>query len=68
MSLNFVKVGFHDKVTGLCAFEEQIPYQKYQGPTIVVRLQIATFTDLHILFSWQMRPVNRSKFLSDFQV
>ena len=33
-----MKVGFLDKVTGLWAFEEQIPYQKYQGPPIVVRL------------------------------
>ena len=33
----FVKVGFPDKVTGLRAFEGQMPYQKYQGPPIVVR-------------------------------
>jgi hypothetical protein len=26
-----------DKVTGLGAFEEHLPYQKYQGPAIVVR-------------------------------
>ena len=26
-----------DKVTGLRAFEEHLPYQKYQGPPIVVR-------------------------------
>ena len=46
-SLNFVKVGFPDKMTGLWAFEGQMPYQKYQGPPIVVRLQswiIAFFT------------------------
>ena len=34
----FVKVGFPDKVTGLWAFERQMPFQKYQGPPIVVRL------------------------------
>ena len=34
----FVKAGFLDKVTGLWAFEEQIPYPKYQWPTIVIRL------------------------------
>ena len=32
----FVKVGFPDKVTGLWAFEGQIPYQKFQGPPIKV--------------------------------
>ena len=37
MSLNFVKVAFPDKVTGLWAFEVRMPYQKYQGPAIVVR-------------------------------
>ena len=33
----FVKVGFHDKVAGFWAFEEQMPYQKYQRPPISVR-------------------------------
>ena len=33
----FVEVGFPDKVTGLRAFETHLPYQKYQGPPIVVR-------------------------------
>ena len=33
----FVKVWFHDKVTGLWAFEVPLPYQKYQRPPIVVR-------------------------------
>ena len=37
MSLNFCKVGFPDKLTGLWAFEEHLSYQKYQGPPIVVR-------------------------------
>ena len=36
MSLNFCKVGFPDKVTGLWAFEEHLSYQKYQGPPRVV--------------------------------
>ena len=36
----FVKVGFTDKVTGLWGFEGQMPYQKYQGPPIVVRLSL----------------------------
>ena len=34
----FVKVGFHDKVTGLWAFEVQVPHQNYQQPPIVVKL------------------------------
>ena len=33
------KARFSDKVTGLWAFETQMPFQKYQGPPIVVRLQ-----------------------------
>ena len=33
----FVKVGFHDKGTGFGAFEEQMPYQKYQQPPILVK-------------------------------
>ena len=37
MSLNIVKVGFHDKVPGLWAFEAQMPFQKYQRPPIVFR-------------------------------
>ena len=32
-----VKVGFPDKVAGLWAFDTQMPFQKYQGPPIVVR-------------------------------
>ena len=40
-----MKVGFYDKVTGLWAFEEQIPFQKYQGPLIVVRLNHTFTTD-----------------------
>ena len=35
----FVKVGFPDRITGLWAFEGQMPYQKYQGPPIVVRCE-----------------------------
>ena len=35
--LTFVKVGFPDNMTGLWAFEGQMPYQKYQGSPIVVR-------------------------------
>ena len=35
--LTFVKVWFPDKVTGLWAFETQMPFQKYQGSAIVVR-------------------------------
>ena len=38
----YVKEGFPDKVTGLWAFEGQMPYQKYQGPPIVVRWIIIT--------------------------
>ena len=37
MSLNFCKM------TGLWAFEVQMPYQKYQGPPIVVRLYNFSF-------------------------
>ena len=40
MSLNFSKSSFPDKVTGLWAFEVWMPYQKYQGPAIVVRFGI----------------------------
>ena len=35
-----VKVGFPDKVTGLWAFERQMPFQKYQGSAIVVRYEL----------------------------
>ena len=36
----YVKEGFPDKVTGLWAFEGQMPYQKVQGSPIVVRLHV----------------------------
>jgi hypothetical protein len=29
-------------MTGLWAFETQLPYQKYQGPSIVVRCMTST--------------------------
>ena len=37
----FVTVEFHDKVPGFLAFEVQMPYQKYQQPPIVVRLNLS---------------------------
>ena len=37
MSLNFVKVGFHDEVSGFWAFKVQMPYEKYQPTPILVR-------------------------------
>ena len=33
----FVKVQFYDKGPGFWAFEEHLPYQKYQRPPILVR-------------------------------
>ena len=33
----FVKVEFYGKVTGFWALEAHVPFQKYQGPPIVVR-------------------------------
>ena len=42
----FVKVGFLDKVTGLWAFEGHLPFQKYQGPPIVVRSE-------HFYWDWR---------------
>ena len=38
--MSLIKVGFPDKMTGLWAFEVQMPYQKYQGPPTVVRCHL----------------------------
>jgi hypothetical protein len=52
MLLNFCKSRIYDKVTGLRAFEGQLPYQKYRRPPIVVRLpEIALFWFIRYIFS-----------------
>ena len=36
---------YHNKVTGFWAFEVQMPYQKYQRPSILVRYQLSNACD-----------------------
>jgi hypothetical protein len=47
MSLAFVKVGFHHKLTVFLAFEDHLPFQKYRRPSILVRF----------LFHEDQRPI-----------
>ena len=64
----FVKLGFYDKVTGLWAFEVQMPCQKYTSRPILVRLFIlylsclavmCTFIYLSKFMQWNIMPTNQ---------
>ena len=53
----FVKLKFHDKVTGFWAFEGHLPYQKYHRPPIAVRYPLISIMCVYFILIWPILEI-----------